>query len=97
MFEGVVFGNLFFEVSMCICVLFGVVFCWFGGLVCDMMGFMFLLMVKGELIYDMSCVMVGYVDVFVICYFEKGLVVEFVCVINLLVINGGDGFGEYLS
>lgn len=54
------------------------------------------MLVKGELLYDIVCVIFVYVDVVVMCYFDVGFVVEFVIGCDVLVINGGDGLNEYL-
>lgn len=95
MLEGVILGNLFFEFSICICVSFGMVFNLLGGEVCEIIGMLSLVLVKGELFYDIVWVLSGYFDIIVMCYFVVGLVVEFVEGSCVFVINGGDGVNEY--
>ncbi len=93
--EGAVLGNLFFEASTRTRVSFGSAFCKLGGAVCDTTGFTFSSMAKGESISDTSRVMSGYVDIMVIRHPEQGSVAEFASVVDIPVVNGGDGPGEH--
>lgn len=96
MLDGVIFGNFFFELSICMWVSFGIVFNFLGGEVREMIGMLSFVLVKGELLYDIVCVLSGYFDIIVMWYFVVGLVVEFVEGSCVFVINGGDGVNEYL-
>lgn len=85
---------MFYEVSIWISSFFVVVMVWLGGVVFSFLE-VILFVQKGEFLVDFVQIMSCYVDVVVFWYFQFGVVELVVKYCWRLVINVGDGVGEY--
>ena len=90
-----VLGNIFFEPSTRTRMSFATSFYRLGGAVFEMPEMASSSLVKGESLYDTSCVMGSYVDVLVVRHPTQGVVQQFAEATDRPLINGGDGTGEH--
>ena len=93
--NGAVLSSLFFEPSTRTRISFGSAFARLGGQALETVGFEFSSFAKGESVFDTARVMAGYADVIAMRHPETGSVADFARVINIPVLNAGDGQGEH--
>ena len=93
--NGAVLSSLFFEPSTRTRISFGSAFARLGGQALETVGFEFSSFAKGESVFDTARVMAGYADVIAMRHPETGSVARFADVINIPVLNAGDGQGEH--
>ena len=93
--NGAVLSSLFFEPSTRTRISFGSAFARLGGQALETVGFEFSSFAKGESVFDTARVMAGYADVIAMRHPETGSVANFADVINIPVLNAGDGQGEH--
>lgn len=93
--NGAVLSSLFFEPSTRTRISFGAAFARLGGQALETVGFEFSSFAKGESVFDTARVMAGYADVIAMRHPTTGAVGEFASVINIPVLNAGDGEGEH--
>ena len=93
--NGAVLSSLFFEPSTRTRISFGSAFARLGGQALETVGFEFSSFAKGESVFDTARVMAGYADVIAMRHPETGSVADFASVINIPVLNAGDGQGEH--
>jgi aspartate carbamoyltransferase catalytic subunit len=93
--EGAILANLFFEPSTRTRISFGTAFNRLGGEVRETIGVETTSLVKGESLRDTARVIGGYADVITVRHSITGAAKEIADVVDIPVINGGDGIGEH--